>query len=51
MKNDNTKPTTDQEQEVKNSCNVNSTFNFVVGALSIAVAGLIGYLVYANFIR
>jgi len=33
-------------QDLKNSCNVNSTFNFTVGAVSIAVAGLIGYLLY-----
>lgn len=51
MKNDNIKPTADNEQGSKSSCNVNSTFNFVVGAISIAVAGLIGYLVYVNFLN
>lgn len=33
-------------QDLKNSCNVNSTFNFGVGAVSIAVAVLIGYLLF-----
>jgi len=33
-------------QDIKNSCNVNSTFNFSVGAVAIALAVLIGYLLF-----
>jgi hypothetical protein len=30
----------------QSSCNVNSTFNFIVGGIAIAAALLIGYLSY-----
>lgn len=32
-------------------CNVSSTFNFTVGALAIALAVLIGYLVRAYWLK
>ncbi len=35
----------------RTSCNVNSTFNFTVGALAIAGAVLIGYFVYVYWLK
>ncbi len=32
-------------------CNVSSTFNFTVGALAIAAAVLLGYFVYAYWLK
>jgi hypothetical protein len=37
---------TKNEKPRLSNCNVNSTFNFSVGAVAIAVAGLIGYFLY-----
>lgn len=37
------------DERAKGSCNVNSTFNFSVGAVAIAIAGIIGYFIY-NFL-
>lgn len=34
------------DQPAKGTCNVNSTFNFTVGTIAIAVAGLAGYLIF-----
>ncbi len=39
------------QNEIKDNCNVNSTFNFLVGGIAIGVALLIGYLVYHFFIE
>ena len=39
------------DENVKGTCNVNSTFNFTVGAIAIALAGLIGYFIYHYLIR
>lgn len=41
--------TSDLRANKQPSCNVSSKFNFTVGGLAIAVAGLIGYLAYARW--
>lgn len=38
--------TSDPGGQAQPSCNVNSTFNFTVGAIAILVAILIGYVVW-----
>jgi hypothetical protein len=38
--------TSDNDNQSRPSCNVNSTFNFMVGGLAIAAAALVGYLAY-----
>ncbi|MDQ3582457.1 MAG: hypothetical protein M3495_13010 [Pseudomonadota bacterium] len=37
--------------QLQSNCNVNMTFNFAVGGLAIAAALLIGYLVYAYWLK
>jgi hypothetical protein len=39
-------PSVKNDETIKSTCNVNSAFNFTVGAIAIAVAGLIGYFIY-----
>jgi hypothetical protein len=39
----------DVRGEGRPGCNVNSTFNFTVGGLAIAVAVLLGYIAYARW--
>jgi hypothetical protein len=41
--------TSDPRGQAQPRCNVNSTFNFTVGAIAILVAILIGYIVYARW--
>ena len=37
--------------ENKSGCNVSSKLNFTIGAISVAVAGVIGYFLYNWFAR
>lgn len=39
----------DENDQVQTNCNVNSTFNFTVGAFAIVAALLIGYLMYVSW--
>lgn len=41
----------DNPNRLETGCNVNSTFNFTVGGIAIAVAVLIGYLAYVYWWR
>lgn len=38
-------------KNMQNNCGVNSTFNFTMGTISVAIAGLIGYFVYQFFLK
>jgi hypothetical protein len=38
-------------KNLQSNCGVNSTFNFTMGAISVAVAGLIGYFAYQYFLQ
>ena len=41
----------DKEQRTpENNCGTNSSFNFIVGAISVIVAGVTGYLIYSGVI-
>jgi hypothetical protein len=51
MKPDPSSPVASGEGRAGPGCNVNSTFNYTVGVLAVAVAILIGYWVYTTVLR